>query len=188
MTTDTALCAPIRRSRPAETPRPRRGEAVGGTVAATMHCSGRPGSCFPSKQILAEGETFAEQDKTHKGGGGIASSLRGQPHSPRRGEESRRRPHRARSRIYTNTLCVEITGRVKGRERYYKEENVSFYTPIDLLSWAGHAISEHQFSEPCPRIIFHGYVNAAMSGAKRPATAAKIPSPHPRTSRVAAVI
>ena len=72
--------------------------------------SGRPGSCFPSKQILAEGETFAEQDKTHKGGGGIASSLRGQPHSPRRGEESRRRPHRARSRIYTNTLCVEITG------------------------------------------------------------------------------
>ena len=75
--------------------------------------SGRPGSCFPSKQILAEGETFAEQDKTHKGGGGNASSLRGQPHSPRRGEESRRRPHRARSRIYTNTLCVEITGRVK---------------------------------------------------------------------------
>ena len=110
MTTETALCAPIRRSRPAETPRPRRGEAVGGTVAATMHCGGRPGSCFPSKQILAEGETFAEQDKTHKGGGGIASSLRGQPHSPRRGEESRRRPHRARSRIYTNTLCVEITG------------------------------------------------------------------------------
>ena len=67
MTTETALCAPIRRSFSSGDP------GVRGAAATSERSIGLPGSCFPSKQILAEGETFAEraeQDKTHKGGGG----------------------------------------------------------------------------------------------------------------------